>query len=523
MWQETRDKQVQDAYQAKQYIQSITTYIHALTLLPDVERANMEYHLACSQALAGDSVSSLITLQQAIEDGYMDRKTAETDSELASLHAYPAWSKLLERMSALNSSENTRWGDAAFATPYAENISDADKLAGLSELWSQAKYGFGNFWHVPNLNWDQTYRDYIPKVLATHSTEEYYQVLTRFYALLQDGHTGVFSPKEIMAKIARFPLRTRLIDNHLFVISSRDSDADLQGVRPGDEIVSINGEPALRWAEQNIAPYVSASSAQDRSVRIYDYELLYAPIGSQLTLVIQTPLGTQGKHVFTVTKVSAYHQPDFELMMLPGNIAYVALNSFDEDSVVKEWEGHWPEIAKAQGLILDLRENGGGTSRFGYKILSTLIEKPTSTGQQDWLTRWIASYSAWNEAENPVLLPPELIIPDPQRHFAGPVVWLISPRTFSAAEDTTIAFATSHRGKIIGETTGGSSGESFFFKLPGGGIARICPLHKRFSDGREFTGVGVQPDISVHNTRKDIVAGHDSVLVAAIRLFRAKE
>lgn len=58
-------------------------------------------------------------------------------------------------------------GDAAFATPYAANISDADKIASLSELWAQAKYGFANFWHVPQLNWDQTYHDFIPKVLCT--------------------------------------------------------------------------------------------------------------------------------------------------------------------------------------------------------------------------------------------------------------------------------------------------------------------------------------------------------------------
>jgi len=64
----------------------------------------------------------------------------------------------------------------------------------LTELWAQAKYGFANFWHVPQLNWDQTYRDYIPKVLATHSTVEYYRVLQSFYAQLEDGHTGVYPP-----------------------------------------------------------------------------------------------------------------------------------------------------------------------------------------------------------------------------------------------------------------------------------------------------------------------------------------
>jgi hypothetical protein len=78
-----------------------------------------------------------------------------------------------------------RWGDAAFATPNATNIADADKLAGLAELWAQAKFGFANFWHVPQLNWDKSYREFIPKVLATHSTVDYYRVLQSFYLSLR--------------------------------------------------------------------------------------------------------------------------------------------------------------------------------------------------------------------------------------------------------------------------------------------------------------------------------------------------
>jgi hypothetical protein len=36
----------------------------------------------------------------------------------------------------------------------------------------------------------------------------------------------------------------------------------------------------------------------------------------------------------------------------PGNIAYVALNGFDDDTAAKEWDQHWSEISKANSLIL---------------------------------------------------------------------------------------------------------------------------------------------------------------------------
>lgn len=514
-------KQAEAAYQAKHFSESASLYIRALPTIQDSDRAGVEYNLACAQALAGDRTSAFDTLDHAVEDGYMDRKGTEAEQALISLHKDRRWQPLLERMAAVTAQQNTRWGDSAFVTPYAANIPDADKLAGLAELWAQAKYGFANFWHVPKLNWDQTYRDYIPKVLATHSTEEYYRVLENFYAQLKDGHTNVYSPDELSGKIDRLPLKTRLVDGRLLVIGSRDPAADLQGLRPGDEILTINGESATRWAEHNVTPFVSASTQQDRDTRTYEYLPFLWPLGTTFTLGVQTPSGKQSTHVFKVTQSASQHIPLFDLKFLPGNIAYAALNGFDDDTAAKEWDKHWAEISKASSLILDLRENGGGSDSVGYHILATLINK-TVPGELSRSTRWIATYRAWETAETPLRFPVDTVEPDPTRHFSGPVVMLTSPRTFSAGEDMVVVFTQAHRGKLIGEPTAGSTGQPLMFKLPGGGFARICTKHDSFADGREFVGVGVQPDIPVHQTRADIIAGRDSALQVAVRSLQAK-
>ena len=72
------------------------------------------------------------------------------------------------------------------------NLSNADKLYGLSKFWSETSYNFAYFDHA-KINWDSTYRAYIPKVLATKNTWEYYLVMARFCALLKDGHTILIS------------------------------------------------------------------------------------------------------------------------------------------------------------------------------------------------------------------------------------------------------------------------------------------------------------------------------------------
>jgi carboxyl-terminal processing protease len=154
-------KAAQAAYDRKDYAQSAALYKRALPFATVSERGEAEYNMACSLALAGNRDEAFDTLRNAVEDGYTDRKDTETDRDLFSLHTDPRWQTVLNAMSDLKQEQDRRWGDSAFATPNAPNISDEEKIAGLSKLWTQAKFGFANFWHVPQLNWDQTYRYFI--------------------------------------------------------------------------------------------------------------------------------------------------------------------------------------------------------------------------------------------------------------------------------------------------------------------------------------------------------------------------
>ncbi|BBB62748.1 hypothetical protein UNDKW_4475 [Undibacterium sp. KW1] len=103
--------------------------------------------------------------------------------------------------------------------------------------------------------------------------------------------------------------------------------------------------------------------------------------------------------------------------------------------------------------------------------------------------------------------------------YAGPVVVLAGAKTFSAAEDFLMSFVTLQRGTVIGSATAGSTGMPMFFKLPGGGSARICVKHDSFPDGREFVGKGIAPDIEIAPTVADIRAGRDVVLDKAVAVL----
>lgn len=419
------------------------------------------------------------------------------------------------------------WDSPALKTPFKENLSDDEKVAGLSHFWSEVKYNFANFDLVDGLDWDSLYMAYLPKVRATKSTLEYYELLSRMCAQLKDGHTNVYVPEELQERVyARPLLRTRFVENRVIVSTVYDDELRRKGLEPGVEVTAIDGVPVREYAEREVRPYESASTPQDLDVRTYEYALLGGAVGAPVRLTLADAKG----RTFTVvavrpsfaeaqSKMPATAPMKFEMM--PGNIAYVQLNTFGNDEAAKQFEAAFEKIAASDALILDVRNNGGGSSEVGYRILSLLTDKPSATSV--WHTRdYRPSFRAWGRPEEVFSGDMGRIEPDGKRHYAKPVVVLSGPRSFSAAEDFLVAFDVMDRGPIIGEPTGGSTGQPLFISLPGGGTGRICTKRDKYPDGREFIGVGVQPDILVRPTVADLRAGRDTVLEAALRTLKQK-
>jgi C-terminal processing protease CtpA/Prc len=90
---------------------------------------------------------------------------------------------------------------------------------------------------------------------------------------------------------------------------------------------------------------------------------------------------------------------------------------------------------------------------------------------------------------------------------------LIGPRSLSATDVFAATFQTMKRGKLIGESTAGSTGDPLGFALPGGGSGRVATSTDL---GPGLIGKGVQPDIPAPRTVKDFLAGHDAALEAGI-------
>lgn len=476
--------------------------------------AGILYNLACGHALLQHPDEALAFLTEAVETGWLSSDQVERDTDLESLRSTAAFAALIGELK----SQHRIWDTPAIGLRYQNQLPEEVRVAGLSKLWMEVKLNFVYFDRVPELDWDSLYLAFLPKVREARSTLQYYRTLAMLCAMLQDGHTSVTPPQELWPHLWSNPkITTQLVDGHVVITRVRSDSLKRAGVRVGMEVMTVDGVPVTKYTEELVAPYLSISGPQSRKAQVYTYNLLSGDSGRPVTLGLSDGSG-KVRGVPLPRRYEWPNDPSFEWRKLKSGIIYVNIRSFGSDSVATAFDNIIDTIRASQGLIIDVRDNGGGNSDIGYHILGYLVDSTYTTLQAR--TRSYSSQDrVWGRAieweTQDFRLEPVGTVP-----YRGSVAVLAGERTGSAAETFLVAFDVIKRGKIIGEPSTGSDGQPLLFDLPGGITARVCCKACSYPDGKQYVGVGVQPHQLVYPTVDDFRKGNDPVLEAAVRYIQ---
>jgi len=401
-------------------------------------------------------------------------------------------------------------------------IPEDQRIAAWAKLWSEVKYNFVYFDQVPDLNWDAAFAEDLPKIKKAKTNAEYFRVLQRRMAMLRDGHSQVYGDG-ILPSGAWLPFSCYINSANQVVIRSVVPAADIPSVKrrseiqradlkSGEWITHVDGQPIEEFLRDKIYPFISASTDQWR-----DIEAMSAwhrgAYHSTVELTIRGQRDEVRQVVMTRSHYRSHREPKPEFELLDGKVAYIRLSSFSSDLTARMFESHLDEIRKSKGLIIDLRTNGGGDGAVGARIIGHLIDEPIRDSA--WKTRkYVPALRAWGKEEEWHVGDPEWIQPA-EKSYLGPIVLLVGPGTFSAAEDFTVALHHAKRATVFGNPTGGSTGQPLRIQLPGGGSARICCKRDTYPDGREFVGYGIKPDVLFDSQQDD-----RSIIQAAMKFLR---
>ncbi|MBD3337320.1 MAG: hypothetical protein GF355_17545 [Candidatus Eisenbacteria bacterium] len=510
-------------WQQEDYATAIEV-LNRLAALPGVQEfqeawRGIHYNLACAFALLGQTEESVASLQDAVEAGYSNVDHLASDPDLEAIRSDPRYAAIVSELRAVY----PRWESPVFQTPYGEDLSLDEKVAGLARVWAEIRYAFVHRHKVTELDWDRLFVATLAEIRETRSTAEYYRILQKTCAQLGDGHTSVNVPGELFRQMYSRPsIDTRLLDERVYVVSVLDDSLVDEGLRPGLEVLTVDGIPVHEYAQTYIAPYHSASTPQGAAVGTYSFYLLCGAPGDEVDLELRAA-GGESKQISLARdfhRILSY-ESSIESRLLDGNLGYVALNTFADRSMIAAFDSVLAELRETDGLILDLRRNTGGNGDVAYDILAYLTAEPfpitrSRVRTYNPLARAQGRRQSWNERS------PDAWEPAGDHPYTGGVAVLIGPQTGSAAEDFVAAFAALHRGVLVGAPTAGSTGQPLVYRLPGGGSGIVCTADVIGPDGREFVGLGIQPDIEARTTVEDLRAGRDAALEAALAVLQTR-
>ena len=261
------------------------------------------------------------------------------------------------------------------------------------------------------------------------------------------------------------------------------SPAEKAGLRPGDKIIAVDGEDMTGQDGEAVRQHV------------------IGPKGSTVRLTIlradQEPFDVEIVRASIVV-------PTIEARMLDGDVAYVRLFVFGEntgDDLHKALEDLMKQNPK--GLILDLRNNGGG-------FLDTAIEVAS-----EFIGQGTVMYEEYGDGKRTTY----------EARSGGlatkvPMVVLINEGSASASEIVAGAVQDTGRGVLVGVTSyGKGSVQTFAPLLNDQGAVRVTIARWLTPKERQINEIGLEPDYKVEFTDADIEAGRDVQLDKAVELL----
>jgi len=415
-----------------------------------------------------------------------------------------------------------------------DTIPLADRVWMASSIHTAVDHYFAHWQAIPEHDPDAAYRDYLAQVLASSDRRSFSLASMAYLATLRNGHTD-FTDQWLWQHDGAdvgFQVQQRRGERggEWVVVSSRRA-----GISPGDVIDAVDGMPVADFVRPRVR-YAQGSSEAVREQRVFRTPFLL-PRSFRLRL-------RGGSEVQVVRGEGLGPAPAgraLESRELAAGVPYIRVRSFDDPSIEERTVAMVKEHATSPVLIIDVRENGGGTTPVA--LIEALMDRPyvdwtestivsnalfgayrdiKQTYSKKQLGEYTAGYvdglGSFDRAEYRTL---GRVVQPGTPVFTGRLIVLIDQGCASACEDFVMPLSMSGRATLVGEPTLGSTGQPYMHNFGNGMSFRISTKRVYFPDGRTFEGVGIRPDVAVEPTPADLRAKRDVMLERALELARA--
>ena len=199
--------------------------------------------------------------------------------------------------------------------------------------------------------------------------------------------------------------------------------------------------------------------------------------------------------------------------VLDDNIGYIRYDSFQKAIGEGNLDDVLIYLALCRGLIIDIRNNGGGDLTTAEMLAGRFVHEKTLVGYMQHKTG--TGHNDFSDLE------PQYLEPSSNFRWHKPVCVLTNRSVYSAANSFTVMMRALPNVTIVGDHTGGGSGMPMSNSLPNGWSVRYsaCPMYDKDKQQTEF---GISPDVNVALSDESTAKGIDDIIEAARKIIAQK-
>ena len=199
--------------------------------------------------------------------------------------------------------------------------------------------------------------------------------------------------------------------------------------------------------------------------------------------------------------------------ILDDNIGYISYTSFSDGIGEGNLDETLSYLAACNGLIIDVRNNGGGNLTYSTRFAARFTNERILTGYIQHKTG--KGHSDFSEPE------PIYVDPSDGVRWQKKAVVLTNRHSYSATNDFINAMRYMPNVTLLGDKSGGGSGLPSTSELPNGWVVRLSASPHLDADKQQIE-FGIDPDVKVDMTEEDKARGLDTLIEAARRLLQVK-
>jgi C-terminal processing protease CtpA/Prc len=363
------------------------------------------------------------------------------------------------------------------------------------------------------IDWDTSVKTFEQRIDSAASLNQGLSEVAAALDPLKDSHTFFLPPPRPYKH--SYGWRAAMIGQKCYVLGVRPQyDAEKKGVKPGDEILSINGFVPTRdslWKMDFVFNILRPQPALRVSLLSPNGERKQVDIAATIR-PLQQVRDITGNGIWDLIREVEEVTREGRMRWLgtPDGIMVLKFPSFafseaEVDSAMKK-------ARKNNALILDLRGNAGGSVETLKAFVGNFFDHEVKIA--DRMTR---------DNSKPVTAKSR-----GKDAFTGKVYVLVDSRSASASEVLARVVQLEKRGTVLGDLSAGAVMEAKHYNYQIGDErvlfygASITDADLIMADGKSLERAGVTPDERILPSATDLAAGHDPVLARAVELAGGK-